>query len=600
MTAEKRVETQGENASEKLYWAIVETASEGIWTIDENDVTTFVNHSLAKMLGYEPEEMVGKSVLDFIDPAHHEEEQRNLARRREGIRERHELRFRAKDRSEVWTLMATSSLYDAEGAYAGALAMVTDITAQRLAGAENRRAQGVIRHQGLHDTLTGLPNRALFLDRVDHALRRTEREHQALAVFVIDLDQFKLVNDSLGHEAGDELLRLVASRLASAVRPGDTVARLGGDEFAVLCEPLPSELTATLIANQLLAALEEPVVLQGNDHVVSASIGIAVSIAASAPADLLRDADAAMYQAKAAGRGRAELFDGEMRARVLGRLRTESALRAALANKDEVYVHYQPFVSLRSGRIVGAEALARWRHPDWGPVSPVEFVPVAEDSGLIHQLGAHVMRRAAHDCAAWQDHPGFAGIAVNISTRQLVVADEVLTLVRDVTAAEGITPGFLTIEITESVFIEHLDAARSALMSLAGQGFRLSLDDFGTGYSSLSYLANLPFDCVKIDRSLIRDIAKAPRCAALAAAIVHMGHALELQVIAEGVETQEQVARLKTVGCDIAQGTYFGRPMPPKVLTRLLQDQPNSSPPSVGSPTTVPTKRHARKTPLPA
>ena len=254
----------------------------------------------------------------------------------------------------------------------------------------------------------------------------------------------------------------------------------------------------------------------------------------------------------------------------------------------------------RSGQIVGAEALARWRHPDWGPVSPVEFVPVAEDSGLIHQLRAHVMRRAAHDCAAWQDHPGFAGIAVNISTRQLVVADEVLTLVRDVTAAEGISPGFLTIEITESVLIEHLDAARSALASLTGLGFRLSLDDFGTGYSSLSYLANLPFDCVKIDRSLIRDIAKAPRSAALAAAIVHMGHALELQVIAEGVETQEQVARLKTVGCDIAQGTYFGRPMCPKVLTRLLQDQPNSSPPSVGPPRTVPTKRHARKAPLPA
>ena len=260
MTAEKRVETQGEHASEKLYRAIVETASEGIWTIDENDVTTFVNQSLAKMLGYEPEEMVGKPVLDFIDPAHHEEEQRNLARRREGIRERHELRFRAKDRSEVWTLMATSSLYDAEGAYAGALAMVTDITAQRLAGVENQRAQEAIRHQALHDTLTGLPNRALFLDRVDHALRRIERDRQSLAVFFIDLDQFKLVNDSLGHDAGDALLRLVAPRLASAVRPGDTVARLGGDEFAVVCEELAEEEEATRIAKELRAVLEQPVV----------------------------------------------------------------------------------------------------------------------------------------------------------------------------------------------------------------------------------------------------------------------------------------------------------------------------------------------------
>jgi diguanylate cyclase (GGDEF)-like protein/PAS domain S-box-containing protein len=440
---------------------------------------------------------------------------------------------------------------------------------------QSRKAQEEVRHQALHDGLTGLPNRTLFLDRVGHALTRSNRHPQPLAVFFVDLDRFKLVNDSLGHEAGDELLRLVAPRFESAIRPSDTLARLGGDEFAVLCEQLPSEASATRIANQLMSALEEPIVLKGRDHVVSASIGIAVGTPGSNAPDLLRDADAAMYRAKAHGRGRAELFDEEMRVRVLDRVRTESALRDALTDEDQIYLDYQPLVSLRSGQIIGAEALARWRHPEWGPVSPVEFIPVAEDSGLIHQLGAQVMRRAARECAAWQDNPDFAGIAVNISVRQLVQPDEVATLVREVIAAEGIAPGFLTLEITESVLIEHLDDTRKTLESLNDLGVRLSLDDFGKGYSSLSYLDDLPFNSVKIDLALTRKIVDTPQAAVFANAIIQMGHALNKQVIAEGVETLEQATRLQELGCDIAQGYYFGRPMAPDILTALLQDQPN-------------------------
>jgi diguanylate cyclase (GGDEF)-like protein len=451
-----------------------------------------------------------------------------------------------------------------------------DALANVLADAiRSRNLQEQIRHDSLHDGLTGLPNRTLFLDRVGHALARNNRHPQSMAVFFVDLDHFKLVNDSLGHEAGDELLRLVGPRFESAIRPSDTLARLGGDEFAVLCEQLPSEASAIRIANQLMSALEKPVVLNGHGHSVSASIGIALTTTGSSASDLLRDSDAAMYRAKAHGRGRAELFDEEMRARVLDRVRTESALRIALADEDQIYVLYQPLVSLRSGQIVGAEALARWRHPEWGPVSPVEFIPVAEDSGLIHQLGAQVMRRAAREWAAWQDNPDFAGIAVNISVRQLAQPDEVATLVREVIAAEGITPGFLTLEITESVLIEHLDDARKALESLNDLGVRLSLDDFGTGYSSLSYLADLPFECVKIDLSLIREIVDSPQASAVANAVIQMGHALDKQVIAEGVETLEQATRLKELGCDIAQGYYFGRPLAPDILTALLQDQPN-------------------------
>ena len=266
----------------------------------------------------------------------------------------------------------------------------------------------------------------------------------------------------------------------------------------------------TAIAGHLNSALQEPIMLGGDEHTVSASIGIAVGTPGAGAAELLRDADAAMYQAKMAGRGRFELFDREMHIRVLDRVRTESALRAALTN-EEIHLHYQPLVSLQNGEIVGAEALARWRHVDWGSVSPAEFVAVAEDSGLIRQLGAQVMRRAAHESARWQHVPGFAGVAVNVSTRQLLQPDEVAALIREVTAAEGIRPGFLTVEITESMLIERLDAARSALEALNDLGVRLSLDDFGTGYSSLSYLANLNFDDVKIDRLLIERIVSSQR-----------------------------------------------------------------------------------------
>jgi diguanylate cyclase (GGDEF)-like protein/PAS domain S-box-containing protein len=461
---------------------------------------------------------------------------------------------------------------------------VANVLAEAICG---RAAQETIRHQVLHDGLTGLPNRTLFLDRVTHALDRNRRR-QPLAVFFIDLDDFKLVNDSLGHDAGDELLRVVAPRFAGAIRPGDTLARLGGDEFAVLCEELSSELTATRIASQLLAALEQPAALHGDERVVSASIGVALSSRQSTAADLLRDADAAMYHAKRAGRGRAELFDRHMRARVLGRVRTEAGLRAALTNKEEIYVNYQPLVSLRTGQIVGAEALARWRHPDWGPVAPIEFIPVAEDSGLIHKLGSQIIRRATRESSAWQRNADFAGVAINISTRQLVNPDEVPALVREAIATEGLPAGFITIEITESVLIAHLDTARRALDQLREIGVHLSLDDFGTGYSSLSYLRELPLDNVKIDRSLIRNIVEDPEASAVAGAIIQMGHALNVEVIAEGVETLEHAAQLQALDCAVAQGFYFAKPMPAEELAPLLDARPDWMPVSA-SPT--PTRR---------
>jgi predicted signal transduction protein with EAL and GGDEF domain len=346
----------------------------------------------------------------------------------------------------------------------------------------------------------------------------------------------------------------------------------------VLSEGLASEASAARIAGQLMSALAEPVELAGAEQVVSASIGASFSRGESSATELLRDADAAMYQAKTAGRNRFEIFDTEMRDRILARVRTESALRAALANEHEIHVHYQPLVSLRTGRIIGAEALARWRHPDWGPVSTLEFIPVAEESGLIHQLGAEVIRQATRDSAAWQHVPDFAGIAVNISTRQLVQPDEVARLIRGAVATTSILPGFLTLEITESVLIEQFDSARAALKALNDIGVQLSLDDFGTGYSSLSYLSELPLHSVKIDRSLTRNIDDTPHAAALAAAIIDMGHALGLQVIAEGIETPQQAAQLRTLGCDTGQGFLFARPMAPEPFTALLHTPPTWQP----------------------
>ncbi|MCW3018405.1 MAG: putative signaling protein [Solirubrobacterales bacterium] len=466
--------------------------------------------------------------------------------------------------------------YTHAGAVPEDCAPFLDALANVLADAmHSRDVQERMRHLALHDELTDLPNRTLFLDRVAHALLRTDRDPRRSAVFVVDLDHFKLVNDGLGHEAGDELLRKVAPRLAGAIRRQDTLARLGGDEFAVLCEQILSEDAATRIAGKMAGALEEPIGLGGDEHVVSASIGIALSSPGSCAADLLRDADAAMFQAKLAGRGGFEVFDREMHERVLGRVRTESALRTALAG-EEIHLHYQPLISLQNGQIVGAEALARWRHAEWGPVSPAEFIAVAEESGLIHSLGAQMLRRAGRECVGWHEHPGFAGVAVNVSTRQLLQPEEVARVVREVIAAEGLQPQFLTIEITESVLIEQLEAARNALETLSDLGVRLSLDDFGTGYSSLSYLANLNFQSVKIDRVLIEKIVSSPKADALAAAIIRMGHALGQQVIAEGVETLEQATRLRELDCDVAQGFYFAMPVAPEAFTSLLHGGPPS------------------------
>ena len=442
-----------------------------------------------------------------------------------------------------------------------------------LAGAiERRRVEDAIRHRALHDDLTGLPNRALFLDRLEHALALMERRGNTVAVIFIDIDQFKVVNDSLGHQAGDRLLQSVAPRLAGALRPGDTLARFAGDEFVVLCEGIEDEQGAIAVGERLLDCFSEPYSLGDREQFVSASVGIAVPRRGARSAEeLIRDADTAMYRAKERGRARLAVFDDHMRVRTLVRMRIDHDLRRAVPGED-LYVHYQPIVALDSGEVAGFEALMRWRHPSRGDLAPAEFIPIAEESGLIGSLGRWVLEQAAEQAVRWGALCGAGArplaVSVNLSARQFghgQLAEEVA----DVLASTGLDPSRLLLEITESLLIDETDTAVDELHALKDLGVSLVLDDFGTGYSSLSYLERFPIDGLKIDRAFVAALARGGS-APIVDAIVSMAHSLDLRVTAEGVETSDQVAPLRRVGCEYAQGWHFGRPGPARAHDRLI------------------------------
>jgi diguanylate cyclase (GGDEF)-like protein/PAS domain S-box-containing protein len=436
-------------------------------------------------------------------------------------------------------------------------------------------AERRMRHQALHDPLTGLPNRALLLDRLEHALARTSRRPTEVGAIFLDLDHFKVINDSLGHEAGDALLRLVAPRLAGALRESDTLARLGGDEFVVVCEDLDDVGGIVRVAERLLAVFEEPFPLDGDDLHVSASVGVALATPGADARSLLRDADAAMYRAKELGRGRYELFDDKLRQRVVGRLHTETALRTALAN-GELRLAYQPILDLAQGRIVDAEALLRWRHPQSGDVPPADFVPVAEETGLIVPIGSWVIAEACRQAAGWRAASGSGadvGVSVNLSPRQLAEPELVSHVERQL-AATGLPPHALTLEVTESAVLDEGERPLEALRELKALGVRLALDDFGTGYSSLAHLTRLPLDVLKLDRAFIARLAPGARETEVTGAICEMANALMLEVVAEGVETEAHVAMLRELRCERVQGFFFARPMDAESLAQRLSPAP--------------------------
>jgi diguanylate cyclase (GGDEF)-like protein len=425
-------------------------------------------------------------------------------------------------------------------------------------------------NQLLRDPLTGLPSRVLFLSRLSTALERIDRRPGTkVAVLFLDLDRFKVINDSLGHSAGDELILAVAERLRHSLRRQETIARFGGDEFAILCEEVDDDQDAIAIAERLLKSFSLPFQLGHGEAMSAASVGIAVTADARQDGeDLVRDADAAMYRAKQSGGGRCMLFDEVTRQRALDRLHTENALRRGIES-GELHVFFQPEVAIGSGEIVGLEALVRWQHPERGLVLPGEFIALAEETGLIIPIGRWVLLESCRQARRWQDRRPSLTMKVNVSARQLVDKGFPQT-VAEVLEETGMEPTLLCLEVTESVLLEDPDTTSRTLSQLKALGVKVAVDDFGTGYASLEYLRRFPVDCVKIDRSFVRGLPNSADDIAIVNAVIELGHALNLSVTAEGVETDEQLGKLQLAGCDTAQGFLFSRPVEAEVIDRLL------------------------------
>ena len=438
---------------------------------------------------------------------------------------------------------------------------------------EQKRLESELAHQALHDSLTGLANQTLFRDRVGHALARTSRNNEHLAVLFLDLDNFKKVNDSLGHGSGDEVLVAVARRLEACLRPSDTSARLGGDEFAVLLEGLADEDQASEIADLIITALRQPLPVAQREVVVAASVGIAFVQDASDAGQLLRNADLAMYSAKRNGKGRHDTYRPQLFTAALERLELETDLRNAL-DRSELTVHYQPIVALSTGEIVGCEALVRWQHPRRGPLGPELFIPLAEETGLIEQLGRQVLDAACRQASQWRDRHGLdaLSVSVNVSPRQVLGTQLVADVRRSLEQAR-LAPGSLVLEITESALLQDTDTTLEVLHRLKKLGVRLAIDDFGTGYSSLSYLQRFPFDVLKIDRAFVTAIDNQSDDSSLAPAVVSLANTMHLKVVAEGVETPSQADALAAMGCELAQGFLLARPMPPEAFDKLLTER---------------------------
>jgi diguanylate cyclase (GGDEF)-like protein/PAS domain S-box-containing protein len=556
--AENRYRTLVENVPAIVY----------IQSFQGEMTTLYDSPRITDLLGYPPD-TYERNPDYWLDVVHPEDRERVLAEERLAAESRcgfrMEYRVIAADGRVMWVrdeAAVVEGALDRSTCWQG---FIFDIT-------ERKELEEELQHQAFHDRLTGLPNRALFMDRLQHALVRVEREDAYAALLFLDLDNFKVINDSLGHATGDRLLISVAERLESCVRARDTVCRLGGDEFVFLLEDAKNTTQATQTAQRVLDALREPFIVDDDELFVVASIGIVLGASSDErPDDLLRKADLAMYRAKRRGKARYEVFDRTMNERALRRLRMETDLRRAIGN-GELSVHYQPKVSLRDRKIVGMEALARWEHPGQGMVFPDEFIPVAEETGLIFPLGLLVLREACAQACLWnaarpKDEP--LRVNVNLSARQFNRPDLVENVAR-VLDDTGLEPGNLVLEITESVVMGDVDAAIATLKKLKILGVRVALDDFGTGYSSLSYLKRFPVDYLKIDKSFVDGLGQDPEDRGIVASVVDLAHTLGLEAVAEGVETAEQLAHLQTLHCELAQGFLFHKPLPAEAASLLL------------------------------
>jgi diguanylate cyclase (GGDEF)-like protein/PAS domain S-box-containing protein len=526
----------------------------------------YVNPAHERMMGYKAGEILGRPLSTLAesvtDQPGYEELRLALSERREG---HGQLRQTRKDGSVVYSELYVAPVNDAAGITEHFVVTQYDITTAKTYEAELER-------HAHFDTLTGLANRALLVDRIGYAITQAKAGGQLVWIAVMDLDDFKTVNDTLGHATGDQLLRLAAPRIAAAVEPTDTVARTGGDEFILALTGRSDEHQAEATVRKAMARLAETMTVQGHALVLTCSAGLAVYPTDGADADtLIKHAEVAMYRAKESGRNTVRFFTPSMNERALERLTLETALRTALA-EGQFELHYQPQVDPANGWVSSSEALIRWHHPQLGMIRPERFIALAEETGLIVPIGAWVLRTACAQCRAWQDAGyGTLGIAVNLSARQFADRD-LKSGIAAVLAETGLAPGCLEIELTETLVMNNVESAIRTMRELKLMGVQLSMDDFGTGYSSLSYLQRFPVDVLKIDRSFVVDVTTSPDSAALVDAIISLAHGLRMNVVAEGVETAEQLDFLRNCGCDVVQGYVYSRAVPRKDFERILRE----------------------------